>query len=291
MNQLKNRNMRLKLFNLIHISLILILLAGCKHAEKVVIERKLKPVSVRRLVRMVGENELKFNTLSVKNVSLPYKNESTEKSVKALYKIRRDSVIQVKAQMFKIPVANMELDKDSFRVVKYVGKELMSGSFDDISELTGIDIDYQTIQAILSNHMQSIKQDQRDYPFRDYGLSIAENMYKISSLSERRFRKFTNHENKLERYKQRNDEAHLIKHDIFVDPDIFVVRKVIFNDLSAGIVVTIVFSEFKELHSKWFPGKKKMEVKVELSKVTIDEAEDFGFSMPSKYKRMNLKNP
>ena len=77
------------------------------------------------------------------------------------------------------------------------------------------------------------------------------------------------------------------------------VRKVIFNDLSAGIVVTIVFSEFKELHSKWFPGnihmtvsgKKKMEVKVELSKVTIDEAEDFGFSLPSKYKRMNLKNP
>jgi hypothetical protein len=89
----------------------------------------------------------------------------------------------------------------------------------------------------------------------------------------------------------------MVKQDIFVDPDIFVVRKEIYHDLSSDRIITINFSDFQPVAEKWFPGKirlslsgkEKLEIEVELSKVSIDDETDFGFSVPSKYKREHLK--
>lgn len=297
MNQPKIRNMKIKLSFWGYVGLILILFTSCKHIEKVVLEKKIKPISVRRAIRMVNENELKYNTLSVKKVNLTINNDGNINSIKGLYKIKKDSVIQVSAQKLTIPVGKLELDQDSFRVVYHIGKVVMSESIQKIGDLIGNEIDYQIIQSILSNHIQSIKQDQKENQFKDYVLVIEENMYKISSIRERRFKKYAGNEDKLERFKQRNDEQHFVKQDIFIDPDIFVVRKVVYHDVNSERVVTIEFSEFKALGEKWFPGNihvsmsgsKKMDLQVELSKVSIDDENDFSFSIPSKYKREILK--
>lgn len=283
--------------NISLLGLLMLIFTGCKHVEKVVIERKLKPVSVRRAVRLVSEKELVYHTLSVKKVRLTINNDGDTHSITGLFRIKKDSIIQVKAQKLTVPIGNLEIDRDSFRVVKHIGSAVILGAIQNINDLAGTDVDFQTIQSILSNHIQSIKQDQKDNPFKDYTMAIEENMYKISSIRERKFRKYSNNENRFERFKQRNEEEHLVKHDIFIDPDIFVVRRVVFNDLNTGIAVTIEFSDFKELGSKWFPGtinlsvsgKKKMEVQVELSKVSIDDETDFSFTIPPKYKREDLQ--
>lgn len=277
--------------------ILLILGSGCKHTEKIVIEKKVRPVGIKRLVRIVTENELKYSTLSVKKVSLTYDNNGKVQSVRGYYRIKRDSIIQVSAQTLIFPVGKLELGMDSFKVVNHIGKQVMKGTIQKIAETIGYDIDFQTIQSILSNHMQSLKQDFKENQFKDYVLVVEDNMYKISSIRERRFRKFVANEEKLERFKQRKDEQHLVKQDIFVDPDIFVVRKEIYHDIETDRVITIEFSEFKAIGTKWFPGKihltvsgkEKLDILVELSKVSIDDESDFGFSIPSKYKLEELK--
>jgi len=283
--------------HLTFLGLVLLLLAGCKHTEKVVIEKKVRAISVRRAVKLVNDNEVKFNTLSVKRVSLTINNDGDVNSIRGQYKIRKDSVIQVSAQKLAIPVGKLEINQDSFKVVYHMGKMVVIESLQKISEYIDYDIDFQTIQSILSNHLQSIRQDQKENHFKDYVLDIEENMYKISSIRERRFRKFVSNDEKLERFKQRKDEEHFVKQDIFIDPDIFVVRKVVFNDIDSGRIVTIIFSEFKALGEKWFPGNihitlsggKPMDLTIELSRVSLDDEADFGFSIPSKYKREVLK--
>ena len=297
MNLSKIKTMNIKVLFFSYLGIILFLLAGCKHTEKVVIEKKVRPISVKRVVRMVNEKELKYNTLSVKKVNLTINNDGKVNSIRGLYKIRKDSVIQVSAQKLTIPVGKLELDTDSFRVVYHLGKVVMSGLIQKIGDQIGYDLDYQIVQSILSNHMQSIKQDQKENQFKDYVLVIEENMYKISSIRERRFKKFAANEERFERFKQRKDEQHLVKQDIFVDPDIFVVRKEVYKDIDSERIVTIEFSDFKALGDKWFPGnihvsisgKEKLELNVELSKVSIDDEKDFGFNIPSKYKRTALK--
>ena len=289
--------MKIKIILLSYLCLSLFFMSGCKQKEKIVIEKKVKLVSVRRAVRMVYENELKFNTLSVKKVNLTVSNNGKVQSLRGYYKIKRDSVIQVSAQSLIISVGKLEHGVDSFRAVYHIGKQVMSGSIQKIADLIGYDIDYQTMQSILSNRLQSIKQDQKENLFKDYVLVIEDNMYKISSIRDRRFKRFTANEDKLERFKQRKDEPHLVKQDIYVDPDIFVVRKEVYFDFDTERVVTIEFSEFKAISGKWFPenihvfvsGKEKIDILVELSKVSIDDENDFTFTVPSKYKVEDFK--
>jgi len=275
----------------------MVLLAGCKQVQKVVIEKKVKPITVRRVVRLVSDNELKFNTLLVKKVSLTYSNNGEETSFRGMYKIRKDSVIQISAQKLAIPIGKLEVGIDSFRVVQHIGKKVMSGLLQEIGDLVGYDIDYQIVESIFSNHLQSIKSDQKDNPFKDYVIAIEENMYKISSIRERRFRKFVNNEDKLERFKQRKDEQYLVKQDIFIDPDLFVVRKELYHDIDSGRIITIEYSDFKAIGNNWFPGnlhisvsgKEKLDIQAELSRVSINDEHDFGFSVPTKYKKEALK--
>lgn len=278
--------------------MILFIVVGCKHAEKVVIEKKVKPISARRVVRMVNENEFKFNTLSVRRVNLTIDNGSKVHSLRGFYKIKSDSVIQISAQRLTIPVGKLELGVDSFRVVNHIGKQVYLGSVQKIGELIGYDIDYQTIQSIFSNQMQSLRQDQKENQFKEYVSVVEENMYKISSIRDRRFKKFADNDERFERFKQRKDEQHLVKQDIYVDPDIFVVRKEVFHDLDSDRIITIEYSDFKAIGEKWFPerlhifiaGKEKLDIVVELSKVSVDDESDFSFTVPVRYKKEELKN-
>jgi hypothetical protein len=277
---------------------ILFLLVGCKHTEKVVIEKKVKPISARRVVRMVSENEFKFNTLSVKRINLTMDNGDKVYSLRGFFKIKSDSVIQISAQRLTIPVGKLEIGLDSFLVVNHIGKQVYSGSIQKIGALIGYDFDYQTIQSILSNQMQSLKQDQKENQFKEYVSVVEDNMYKISSIKDRRFKKFADNDERFERFKQRKDEQHLVKQDIYVDPDIFVVRKEVFHDLDSDRIVTIEYSDFMAIGEKWFPGrlhifvsgKEKFDLVVELSKVSINDERDFSFTVPARYKKEELKN-
>ncbi len=289
--------MKIKYVNVNFLLLILFLVVGCKHAEKVIIEKKVKPVSARRVVKMVNENEFIFNTLSVKRLNLTIDNGNKVYSLRGFYKIKSDSVIQISAQRLTIPVGKLELGIDSFRVVNHIGKQIFVGSIQKIGALIGYDIDYQTIQSILSNQMQSLKQDQKENQFKEYVSVVEDNMYKISSIKDRRFKKFADNDERFERFKQRKDEQHLVKQDIYVDPDIFVVRKEVFHDLDSDRIVTIEYSDFMAIGKKWFPGrlhiflsgKEKFDLVVELSKVTINDESDFSFTVPVRYKKEELK--
>ena len=297
MNQLKSKSMKIKGIIFCCLWVLLFLGSGCKHIEKVVIEKKIRPIGIKRLVRVVTESELKFRTLSVKKVSLTIDNNGKVNSVRGFYRIKQDSIIQVSAQTLIIPVGKMELSTDSFKVVNHLGKQVMKGTIQKIAEMIGYDIDFQIIQSILSNHLQSMRQDLKENKFKEYVLVVENNMYKVSSIRERKFRKFAANEEKLERFKQRKDEQRLVKQDIYVDPDIFVVRKEIYHDIDTDRVIIIEFSEFKAIGTKWFPGmihvsvsgKEKLDIQVELSKVSVDDETDFGFSIPSKYKLEELK--
>jgi hypothetical protein len=288
---------KIKYVNVNFLLLILFLVVGCKHAEKVIIEKKVKPVSARRVVKMVNENEFIFNTLSVKRLNLTIDNGNKVYSLRGFYKIKSDSVIQISAQRLTIPVGKLEIGKDSFLVVNHIGKQVYSGSIQKIGALIGYDFDYQTIQSILSNQMQSLKQDQKENQFKEYVSVVEDNMYKISSIRDRRFKKFADNDERFERFKQRKDEQHLVKQDIYVDPDIFVVRKEVFHDLDSDRIVTIEYSDFMAIGKKWFPGrlhiflsgKEKFDLVVELSKVTINDESDFSFTVPVRYKKEELK--
>ena len=265
---------------------------GCKQKEKIVIPKRIKRYSVGKVVKLVNDNSLKFETLSVKKLSASYTNDDKSISIRGSYKIRRDSIIQFYAQKLAIPVGKLEVDLDSFKLVKFLEQEILIGKNSYLSEFIGMDVDYSVLQALLSNKLFSFRQDNHEKEFKDYVCDIEDDMYKMSSIRNRKFKKINKNEDRLERYRNRLDEGHVIKQDIYIDPDSFVVRRMVINDLNTKKGVKLDFSKFEKVSDQWFPcsidiqvvGDKKIELSIELSKISLDDEQNFGFSISPKYK-------
>jgi hypothetical protein len=271
-------------------------LVGCKQKQLVVAPKKIRHLSVGRVTRLVRENALKFETLSVKKASIELNNNGKTSSIRGSFKIRRDSIIQVTAQKLTLPVGKLELNTDSFRIVYYLDKENIYGSIDYISDLIGLDIDFTIVQAILTDQIFSIHQDSRDNKFRDFACEIENDLYKITTIRDRKLRKLTRNEDRLERYRNRKEDGHLIKQDIYVDPDSFVVRKMIVDDMDFNRVVELDFSNFEKVNNQWFPSMinmhfqsdKTIDLSLDLSRISLDDEKNFEFPIAPKYKKKVL---
>ncbi len=283
-----------KLINsFLYVIVLILFLFGCKQKEKIVVPKRIKHFSVSRVIKLVNDRSLKYETLSVKKVNISLSNEGKVTSVRGSYKIRRDSVIQIYAQKLAIPVGKVEVNTDSFKVVYFIDQQLFVGKNNYLSKLLGIDVDFGVLQALLSNKLFSFHQDPKEKDFKDYVCEIEDNMYKISSIRDRKLKRFNKNEEALERYRNRLDIGHLIKQDIYIDPDSFVVKKMVFNDLDTNKGVKLEFSRYEKVMEQWFPGlmeialtgQKKVELSLELSKISLDDEKNFGFSVSPKYKK------
>jgi hypothetical protein len=281
------------IYGLVWIVIISFFFSGCKPTQKIVAPKKIKRYSVGKVIKMVNDNALVFETLSVKKFILSLSNDGKVTSVRGSYKIRRDSIIQLYAQKLAIPVGKLEVNADSFKLVYFIDQEIFMGKNNYLSKFIGMDLDYGILQALLSNKLFSFRQDPKDKNFREFVCDIEDNMYKISSMRDRKLKRFNKNEEKFERFRNRQDEAHLIKHDIYIDPDSFVVRRMVFNDLDNNRRVKLEFSNYEKVMDQWFPGmiqmqltgEKTVELSIELSKVSLDDEKNFGFNVSSKYKR------
>lgn len=277
-----------------------IFLAGfmlsCKQTKLVVAPKRIKHLSVGRVTRLVKDNSLKFETLTVKKVSISLDNNGKTHSLRGAFKIRRDSIIQVSAQKLAIPVGKLEMDTDSFRVVDFMDQENIYGSIDYISGLLGLDIDFNVVQSILTDQIFSVRQDSKDRNFRDFACEIENGLYRITSIRDRKLSRITKNEDRLERYRNRKEDGHLVKQDIFVDPDMFVVRKMTLDDMDFNRKVSFEFSKFEKVDNQWFPslinmsfkGDKNIELSIDLSKISLNDERSFGFSTAPKYKKKFL---
>lgn len=273
--------------------ILLFFFVGCKQTEKITAPKKIKRYNIGKVIKMTNENSLKYETLSVKKVAVSLTNKGNTTSVRGSYKIRRDSIIQLYAQKMAIPVGKMEMNVDSFRMVYFPDQELFVGKNNYLSKLLGMDVDFGVLQALLSNKMFSFRQDPRDKDFKDFSCDIEDEMYKISSIRDQRIRRLNINEKKLERNRDRSDEGHNIKQDIYIDPDSFVVRRMVFNDLENNKGLKLEFSNYEKVMGQWFPGlikmqvtgEKQLELSIELSKISLNDETNFGFSVSPKYKR------
>ena len=267
--------------------------SACKQSEKIVIPKRIKRYSVGKVIKMTNENSLKYETLSVKKVSLSLDNDGKVTSMRGSYKIRRDSIIQLYAQKLAIPVGKVEVNTDSFKVVYFLEQELLFGRNSYLTKIVDLDLDFGVLQALLSNKMFSFRQDSKDNSFKEFVCDIEDDMYKISSFRDRKLRRFNKNEDKLERYRNRLEEGHVIKQDIYIDPDSFVVKRMVFMDLNTNKNVRLDFSSYEKVMDQWFPGsikiqitgEKRVELSIELSKISFNDETNFVFTVSPKYKK------
>ena len=117
-------------------------LSGCKQAQKIAVPKRIKRYSVGKVIKIVNDQSLKYESLSVKKMTMSFSDEGKVTSFRGSYKIRRDSIIQLYAQKLAIPVAKMEVNTDSFKIVNFLKQEFLAGKNSYINKFLGMDIDF-----------------------------------------------------------------------------------------------------------------------------------------------------
>jgi len=81
---------------IIYILILSVFLQGCKQKEKIAVPKRIKRYSVGKVVKLVTDNSLKYETLSVKKLTVSYSNDDKSISIAAasiIAKVTRDRLM------------------------------------------------------------------------------------------------------------------------------------------------------------------------------------------------------
>lgn len=285
----------------------------------------LKPMKVQKLYDNILSNYLDYNTLSIKfsskialsfdratlsddRVDYPEENISFNGNLR----IKRDSIIWISlSSIFGIEVARIMLTPDSLKFIDRLNKKYFTGDYkylnkiflsDDLSAIAlakseNIDLDYFTIQSILTNELFI-------YPYssntleaiKDYKLYVDSNMYCLQSHSNKEIDKY------LKNNTEKSEDKFIVQ-TIYVVPEIYKVNKIYIKEYQNKIDTTrqvnlsyFNYSREIEKNSKKIPKNIIIDLKkldellnfsIKYSKITVDKELRFPFKISSKYQRVN----
>lgn len=268
--------------------------ASCRTAKEVTVE-KVRPISTSRLIKKVEENAFDYKYLNIKRIVCQYESPDEKLSFRASLKSEKDKQLQVMLSKLNIPVARIHLTPDSVQLVNYLEKSYVLEDYDFLSRFVDADLDFEMIQAVISNEAFSYRDDPRNNDFKEFVSYIDSGMYILQSLKNRKLTKIAKKgkEEKMDRYLTKLNEDNLIVQQLYIDPRTFKIRKVVLDDQSNQRKAVINFSDFEKVAGQLYPGnidikfageEKDLSIKIKLSKFST-EKESFSFNVPEKYSR------
>jgi hypothetical protein len=257
----------------------LLLLSSCK-STRPMMKAPLKEEGPEYLYSRLKENELRFDWLSAK-FDAGYKQKRNSNDFKGQVRIRKDSLIWVSiTPALGIELFRMVITTDSVKYVNRFSKEYFVGDYALVSRFLQIHIDFDILQAlILGNDFQF-------YETNSFRASIDNMDYKLSTTGRRKIRK--------EAEVASTDPIVLLQ-NIWLDPASFKITKVDVKEyLKDNRKLSATYSDFLAVENQLYPSALEFEIqaedmidiKINYSKVSLDDPMTFPFSVPENYKRI-----
>lgn len=272
-------------------------LTSCKTTSKIPAEVKAKPISTTKLLKKVEENAFEYEYLTIKSIRCNYSGNKTKASFKINLKAKRDEKILVSISKLNIPAGRVLLTPDSIIYVNYIDREYFVDDYSYLSSVLNIDLDFATIQSIISNNAFSYRNDAREKDYRTFKLYIESNMYVLQSEKERKIYKMDEKqkEQKIERRLKRLDDEALIIQRMFFNPENFTLTKLELDDKTNGRNMNMVFENFVEVEEMEYPSSMNMNflspnenlnMKIKLGGFSTEKVKSFNIKIPDKYEQI-----
>lgn len=257
-----------------------------------------KPMSTNKLIRNIENNVFDYKHLSIKKINCQFDNGKTKASFKASIFAEKNKQIVVMLSKLNIPVGRLWLTPDSVRFINYIEKNYFLDDYSYLSSVLDMDIDFETVNAIISNNIFALGEQKANREIRDYEAKIDSGMYVLESEKKLKPRKENNHQS--ERRQAR--KAHKIipdspvKQSIYVDPETFKLRKIVLNDLANARNLNIDFSDFQPVDKQLYPGEMSLHFKgpdsfiqlhIRFAGFSTEKENEVRFKLPEKYTRIN----
>jgi hypothetical protein len=263
---------------LIFIVPIALLQQGCS-TERRAIKAPLKEEGADYLFGKLKQSEIHFSDLSAK-FSAEYTVDKKKTSLSGQLRIKHDSLIWISiSPLLGIEMARMELTNDSAKYINRIGSTYLVRDFAYINELLNKTLDFDMVQAFLLGN---------DFSFYENGkfrASNDNNSYKLTTAERHKLRKYM---------RQNEQVASIPIQHIWLDPSNFKITKVLVKEIeNDNRKFEADYSGFQVISGQLIPtelnfdietGTRKLNIKVNYSRIVIDQHQSFPFRIPENYK-------
>lgn len=278
--------------------IVLLGVSSCKTTRVATTTEAVKPMGTNKLVRNIENNAFDYKHLSIKRITCQFDNGKSRTSFKASILAEKDKQIIVMLSKLNIQVARLWLTPDSVKFINYLEKNYFLDDYSYLSSMLDMDLDFETIHAIVSNNIFSLNDGTRDKESREYEAKIDSGMYVLESVRKMKARK----ENpKMNERRQARKARKIVpdspvKQTIYVDPGTFKLRKIKMVDTANSRNLNIDFSDFVPVGKQLYPGEMSlnfkspetfMELRIKFTGFSTEGEKDIRFKVPEKYTLIN----
>lgn len=275
-----------------------IALSSCK-APREVKTVNVKPVSAAKLLKKIENTSLSYDYLNIGRINCKFSNSQTSTSFRVSLKAVRDQKILASITKLNIPVGRVLLTPDSVIYVNYIDRNYFVDDYSYLSSFLNIDLDFATVQSILSNSAFSYRNDEKERDFKTFVSSVENGSYVLQSERERKVMRLEQKAkpNKIERRLKRLDDNALILQKMYFDPGNFALTRLIIADKTNNRSMEMNFSDFVILLGKDYPGaidlkleseEETVELNLRMSSFSTEETEPFHLNIPENYKQIKV---
>ena len=291
-------NTRFKFSIFLFLSLV-IGFTSCRTARDLPTESA-KSISTGKLLKKVEQNAFDYNYFTIKRISCQFVNNETRTNFNVSLKAIKNDKILVSISKLKIPVGRVLLTPDSVKYVNYIDRNYFVDDYSYLSNFLNIDLDFATIQCIISNNAFSYRNDSKNKDFKTFDSFIEDGMHVLQSEKTRKIFKLEEKEKpgKIERRMKRLDDNALILQKMYFNPANFALTQLIINDKTNKRVMNMNFDDFIEIQNKDYPGmiemsfnsnKNEVKLKTRMSGFSTDKIKSISINIPEKYEQIRMK--
>jgi hypothetical protein len=255
-------------------------------------------MSTNKLIRNIESNVFDYKHLSIKKINCQFDNGKTKTSFKASIFAEKNKQIVVMLSKLNIPVGRLWLTPDSVKFINYIEKNYFLDDYSYLSSMLDMDIDFETVNAIISNNIFAFGDQKATREIRDYEAKIDSGMYVLES--EKNFKARKENPRMSERRQARKARKIVpdspVKQSIYVDPETFKLRKIKLVDAANSRNLNIDFSDFVPVEKQLYPGEMSldfkgpdsfMQLRIKFAGFSTEGENDIRFRIPERYTRLN----
>ncbi|MBN1984697.1 MAG: DUF4292 domain-containing protein [Prolixibacteraceae bacterium] len=285
-------------FRFLVVLLSLLWFSSCRTARNIEIVEA-RPMSTTKLLKRVEQNAFDYNYFSVKRINCQFSDRYSKANFRVNLKAQRDNKILVSISKLNIPVGRVLLTPDSVKYVNYIDKNYFLDDYSYVSKVLNIDLDFATIQSILSNQAFSYRNDPDDRDFKTFDSFIENGQYVLQSEKDRKWVKIEEKGKieKAERRLKRLDEDAIILQRMFFNPANFALTRLLIEDKTNERQLVMTFDDFEKFERKNYPGliemdfnspQNKVNLKIRMSGFSSEKITSFSIKIPEKYEEIRV---
>jgi hypothetical protein len=273
--------------------------SSCKTTRKLP-DVNLKPIGTAKLLKLVSENSLVYEDFSISRINCQFNSNQSKTSFKISLKAIKDKQILASISKLNIPVGRVLLTPDSVIYVSYIDRNYFVDDYTYLSNFLNIDLDFGTIQSIISNNAFSYRNDEKERDFKTFSTSVESGMYVLQSEKERKVFKMEEKVNtgKIDRRLKRLDDNALIMQKMSFNPTNFALTSLLIEDKTNMRKMEMNFSEFEKVQNKDYPGAIDMSFNSETDNISLklrmngfstEKLDPLNLEIPQKYQQIKVK--